>query len=115
MRILILDDDLSRHKEFNKRLINHVVKNTSEACETIEALKNELWDYVFLDHDLGEMIHVASGDGTGYEVAKWLSEHPDRQPENIIIHSFNTSGARNMKSVLPKAVIYPGVWTKINI
>jgi CheY-like chemotaxis protein len=115
MRILILDDDACRHKEFNRRLMNHTVKNVFEAWEAIEALKTELWDWVFLDHDLYQRIHVTSGDGTGYEVAKWLRDNPDRQPENIIIHSYNTEGANNMKSLLPKAIIHPGVWTKINI
>jgi two-component SAPR family response regulator len=113
MRILILDDKINRHKEFNKRLIGHIVKNVYTSKQAIEELYKNKWDYVFLDHDLGEEINVPSVIDTGWEVAKWLSDHPEKQPERIIIHSFNTEGAKNMKSLLPKAELIPGVWTSI--
>jgi ActR/RegA family two-component response regulator len=115
MKILILDDDQTRHKEFNRRLIGNTVKNVFTVSETIEALKNESWDYIFLDHDLGGKTFVNSGgsEETGWDVAVWLSENPDRQPKTIIIHSFNPCGAKNMKSLLPNAEIIPGAWTKI--
>lgn len=113
MKILILDDDENRHKEFNKRLIGHSVKNVYWAQQTIKALEEEVWDCVFLDHDLGGEIYVRSGPNTGYEVAKWLSENPDKQPKRIIIHSFNSVGAANMKSLLPNAELIPGAWSLI--
>jgi CheY-like chemotaxis protein len=113
MDILILDDDLCRHEFFNMALIGHIVKSTTTAAETIEELKSNNFDVVFLDHDLGGQQMVESGDNTGYEVAKWLSEHPNRIPNQVIIHSFNPAGAKNMKAVLPQAAICPGAWTKI--
>ena len=111
MRILILDDDLCRHKAFNKKFIGHDVKNVETSQETIDALQNENWDCVFLDHDLGGRVYVQSGKNTGYEVAQWLSNHPEKQPERIIIHSFNPVGAKNMQSLLPKSELIPGAWS----
>ena len=110
MRILILDDNENRHKEFNKRLIGHVVKNVYTVEETIKYLEEEKWDFVFLDHDLGGKINEPSGPSTGYEVARWLQNNPNRQPDQIVIHSYNPTGARNMKSLLPNALIFPGAW-----
>ena len=110
MKILILDDNENRHKEFNKRLIGHIVKNVYTVKETIKYLEEEKWDFVFLDHDLGGNIYQSSVPSTGYEVAEWLHNHTDRQPEQIIIHSYNPVGARNMKNLLPNAVVLPGAW-----
>ena len=110
MNILILDDDLYRHKEFNRKFINHTVKNVYEVWDAIEALKKYVFDYVFLDHSLGGKIHQTPGDGTGYEVAKWLYDNPDKQPKHIIIHSFDVDGPKKMKGLLPQAVLFPGVW-----
>jgi hypothetical protein len=61
----------------------------------------------------GDKVNVPSGEDTGYEVAKYLNENPDRQPETIIIHSYNHAGAKNMKSLLPTAQVIPGAWLLI--
>lgn len=110
MKILVLDDDQYRLKQFQQRLIGHVVHCTETASDTIKMLSEESFDVVFLDHDLGGTAYVPSGPGTGYEVAKWLSEHVDRKPKQIVIHSFNAPGANNMKSLLPEAFYNPGAW-----
>jgi len=112
MKILVLDDDKSRLKQFQQKLIGHDVSCVETVSEAIQKLKNDLFDYVFLDHDLGGKAYVASGgeEFTGWDVALWLSKNTDRQPKNIIIHSFNPAGAANMKSLLPQAQLMPGVW-----
>lgn len=115
MRILILDDDESRLKIFRQKLIGHHVECYKTVNEIIVRLKEDMFQYLFLDHDLGGKTFVQSGgqEETGWDAAVWLSNNVDRQPENIIIHSFNTAGAKNMKSLLPKAQVIPGAWTKI--
>ena len=113
MKILILDDMSIRHKAFKQNLIGHVVKCVETVKETIDSLNEETWDYLFLDHDLGGDVMVPSGPGTGYEVAQWLNKNVDKQPANIVIHSFNPDGAKNMASLLPKALICPGAWNKL--
>ena len=114
-KILVLDDDDERLKIFRRNLIGHSVTLVKTAHEAIYELdRNGPFDTVCLDHDLGGLINVASGPGTGYEVAEWLSQNPDKQPTQIIIHSFNEPGRKRMMAALPNAIEYPGVWTKIS-
>jgi len=113
MRILVLDDSSERLKIFRQNLIGHMVDCVKTAREAIDLLSKVEYEIVFLDHDLGDRVMVASGPGTGYEVAEWLSAHPDKQPRMIFIHSFNPAGAQRMKSVLASAVVAPGIWTKL--
>ena len=109
-RILILEDDHERHESFLKRLDGIEIVITEKADECIRPLANEDWTALFLDHDLGGEQMVASGPGTGYEVACWLEEHKDRQPPIIFIHSLNNQGAPKMQAALPKAKWVPGLW-----
>jgi len=51
---------------------------------------------------LGGKVYVPSGPGTGYEVAQFLLfEHENNTPQ-IIVHSFNPTGAQNMQELLSK-------------
>jgi len=110
MNVLVLDDNLLRLKTFREKLIGHSVTLVETSKDAISQLMSHEWDFIFLDHDLGGKEMVASCDGTGFEVAEWLSNHSDRKPKNIVIHSFNPTGARNMKNVLPEAQVAPGCW-----
>jgi len=113
MRILILEDDLSRMVHFKKALLKHIVDHTEDSKAAIELLKEHNYDTLFLDHDLGGKQLVASGEGTGYEVAEWLSKNDSRKPRQIYLHSLNGPGRKNMKSVLPEAVEAPFAWLHI--
>lgn len=115
IRVLVLEDDPIRHREFSKQLIGSEYQIVTTAAEAINQLQTDTWDYLFLDHDLGGMVYVDSGDGTGYEVAEWLAENPDRQPECIILHTLNPVGAENMQKKLPNALKVPFAWKKINL
>jgi CheY-like chemotaxis protein len=116
MRVLVLDDDLIRQQIFARALIGHIVVHTTTVEETIKCLTDqEKFDYIFLDHDLGGKQMVASGPGTGYEVAQWLVAHPEKQSEYIVVHSFNEPGRRNMINLLPNAIDCPGAWLRINV
>lgn len=109
--ILILDDDQGRHRAFARALTGNNIVHVETAGDAIRELASRKFDAVFLDHDLGGQIDVPSGPGTGYEVAKWLEEHPDFMPTVVFIHSFNAGGAKNMLAALPNAVWRPGCWT----
>ena len=116
MRILILDDDDTRHRKFNRRLIGNYVVNTYTANECIEQLnENGPWEYCFLDHDLGGQIFQASTKGTGWEVAKWISENKSKKPMYVIVHSFNYNGAKLMTDLIEGSKHIPGVWDRINL
>jgi hypothetical protein len=85
-KILILDDDKSRLAKFRQGLTGHSVDCFETVPEIIECLCKEKYDIIFLD----------------------------RNPEHIIIHTFNSGdpwfGAENMLGVLPEAKYVPGVW-----
>jgi CheY-like chemotaxis protein len=114
MKILILEDSDERIRKFNENLNKDGISVTFtkfvEPC--IDILKKEVFDYLFLDHDLGGEVYVESGGDkeTGYDVAKWLSENTDRMPKNIILHSLNEAGRENMQSLLPDAKQIPFAW-----
>jgi len=119
MNILILEDNDDRIVQFKDRLDCegvklHIIKTVPEC---ISALKTENWDYLFLDHDLNGKVFVPSGgkEPTGWDVAKWLSQNPSRKPQNIILHSLNEWGRKNMKALLPEAQVVPFAWNLIDI
>jgi CheY-like chemotaxis protein len=111
MRILVLDDDETRLRAFRQKFIGTEVVTVMTASEAIKQLDSNVFQAIFLDHDLGQKHMVASGPGTGYEVAKWLENNPRKKPKMIYIHSFNPIGAQNMKKALPEAVLAPGIWS----
>ena len=112
LRILFLDDNLQRHQAFKDKFPQHDTTYVETAEAAIECFKNNEYDVACLDHDLGGRAYVNSfgEEPTGYTVAKWLSENPDRQPNTIYIHSFNPVGAANMHSLLPNSIIQAGIW-----
>jgi CheY-like chemotaxis protein len=82
------------------------------ANAAIEYLKNNKYDLIFLDHDLGglEMID-SSFYNTGYTVAKFMKENNVKG--RVVIHSLNPSGAQNIKFLLKNAKVIP--FTVLNI
>ena len=53
MRILIPDDDDSRHTQFKRNFIDYLLTCVHTSQEAIDHLQNNEYDAVFLDHDLG--------------------------------------------------------------
>lgn len=111
MRVLILEDDINRIKQFKKKFIDHDVTICYEPKEAIRKLKDSNWDILYLDHDLDDD-HVVPGEHTGYEVAEWLSKNIDRCPAEIYVHSLNRYGRKKMIEILPQSVLAPYVWDK---
>ena len=118
MKILILEDSGERIFEFKKRLMSHDVTYTEDTKECIRLLKEQDWDYICLDHDMGKVFEKP-GEGTGYEVAEWIARHPDRKPRRILLHTMNNVGAAAMMMVLGRAEIratyIPCLWLKIQV
>lgn len=100
MKILFLDDDEERHSLFKK----HIIEQYDAAytvSQAIEFLKNNNYDIVFLDHDLGgkQMVSSYSEEETGYLVSKWIEEN-NPNIKFIIVHSYNHQGSLNIMSRL---------------
>ena len=118
MNILILEDWQPRIDKFKERLMGHDVYFTDKPKEAIELLKVNNYDLLCLDHDMGGVFE-APGEGTGYEVALWIQQHPDRAPRKILLHTMNNVGASAMMLALGRADIratyIPLLWEKINV
>lgn len=106
MKIFILEDNPERMKFFRwyfsveKFQIFHA-DNVFDAEIIYE--KEEPFDLLLLDHDLGGEVYVDSNNqNTGYQFAKFLITK-DLKNIPLIIHSLNPYGVDNMKSLLPQA------------
>jgi CheY-like chemotaxis protein len=104
MKIFILEDNeyrLKFIKSFYKVSDTFIWEAT--VPNAIKAFKkNEPFDLILLDHDLGEEWDPNVGNGTDF--AKFLAEHGTGKAQ-IVIHSMNRAGAERMKSYLPNTEI----------
>ncbi len=106
MRILILDDDDIRHKEFAKRFAGHDVKHVmSHTAAMVALIEDEPYDLVHLDHDLNDFVEYNPGfpgqghiEFTGMDTAVFITNRLayNKQPGRIVIHSWNPAGAQRM-------------------
>lgn len=103
MKILILEDNGFRVRFFIERFGQHDLKITENSRRAIEYLEEYVFDYLFLDNDLGD------GNGEGIDVAKFLKNNPDNQNNKsiAIIHSWNIVATDTIKSMLPCSVSAP--------
>jgi len=102
IKILVLEDDPKRIETFRSTLGQHDLVVTTEAADAIKALQENVFDIIFLDHDLGGEAFVAIEDkNTGSEVVRWICNNANLSSQ-IIIHSLNAPAALNMKCKLEK-------------
>lgn len=85
MRSLLIDDV--------RDIPADVVCRTFE--EGLKALKEGGWHSLYLDHDLGD-----AKDRTGYDIIKYVEEHPELRPGQVIIVSANPVGVKNISAAL---------------
>ena len=107
-RILVLEDDENRVKQFKNNFalmeepVNAVFVDNAPEC--ILHIKEEKFQIIFLDHDLGHQIFVdQTEENTGSGVARWMSknfDHPNMETP-IIIHSLNYGAAQYMLDLIP--------------
>lgn len=102
LRILILEDDKGRTATFFSKLSRHTLVFVATAADAISLIKNEVFDVIFLDHDLGGETFVSVEDrNTGSEVIRLLvSGNEITKRPYIIIHSLNTPAADSMQKTL---------------
>lgn len=112
MKILVLEDNEERITQFKRNLAGNLLVIVDNADEAIDLLMHTKWDVVMLDHDLGGKEMVSSGPGTGYQVAVFLEQNPEFRPPNIIVHSMNPVGAKNILAAIDGARYCMGAWTK---
>ena len=100
MKIFILEDNPERMHYFSGIMINESLVITNNVEQGRKILQNEKFDYIFLDHDLGGQVYVASEDrNTGHYLCKHIHESLNADTP-IMIHSWNENGAKNMINTL---------------
>jgi len=102
VKILILEDSSSRVDHFMEKFSDHDLTITENALDAVVYLEEEVFDCIFLDHDLG------TENGCGADVAAFLASGATPNIDaTIIIHSWNTVAANSMRSILPNALFIP--------
>lgn len=118
-KILFLDDAPWRHKLVRAKLAGQDVKvvHVWTVDECVDAFQTKgPFDLVYLDHDLNDHIDVTGkfskysgmyGDQrlNGTHVTNWMVRNLPDRPE-VIVHSWNHDGARNMVSELMQNGFY---------
>ena len=87
---------------------NYYVTITRAIKDALHALKSDRFDWLFLDHDLGE-----GADNNGYYFLKLCFEEGIRIPPCIKIVSSNPVGKENMAGLLQSLFGYYRVRTDI--
>ena len=110
MRVLVLEDNESRIRKFQRELVGNAVDFARDAEEALACIGARSYDLIFLDHDLGgeEMVD-SGGANTGYLVASRLARDVKNGAAHVVLHSCNPSGAMMMALALPRAVSVPFV------
>lgn len=112
-KLFILEDDPRRMEKVYKKFGKFLVITHAEDVETAKRLfvKNEYYDYIFLDHDLGGEVFVDSiNENTGYSFTKFMvKQQKNFRYGTIVLHSQNPVGAMNMKNALEDA-LFPRVF-----
>lgn len=107
-KILILEDDMNRMKQFKVKFRGHSIYHFDNANEAIEELKRTKFDLICLDHDLGGKQMEWDEDNNGMMVAEYLKENP--QECKTVVHSFNNIRGPLMADIITNAVYIPGFW-----
>ena len=107
IRVFLLDDDTRRHEWFTKRFDGDDLDIADTVVQAREYLSANLYDAIFLDHDLlPEHYNAEANDdeNTGYAIALWLASRPDLQrASTIMVHTRNADGAMRMVEELRRA------------
>ncbi len=108
MRVFILEDSSSRAGKFRRELIGNRVDHAETLAAGREMVRENGYDLIFLDHDLGgkEMVDSADED-TGYHLALLIAADDRNRRTPCVVHSCNPAGADSIVGVLPHAVKVP--------
>lgn len=93
MRILVMDDSVSRLESFQQWLREHEVVMAETAPEALAALLQNDFDIVFLDHDLGYSQPTGS-----YMTRQWKLNYEKYATKHTtaVVHTSSDAGASLM-------------------
>jgi len=101
MKVLVLEDNPARISFFQSACKGDELHIATTMDGFADAVSSEVFDKMFLDHDLGGLTFVSSdSENSGYQAVKYMVEHGLQRNADIIVHSCNPAGAQNMVSLL---------------
>jgi len=110
VKVLFLDDNEDRWRDFRARRIGWDLTYVRNHDEALTALDSQRWDEIWLDHDLSEMATLGiygQQEKTGCQcVAEAIAALPKSlQPGAVFVHSLNPPGAKRIVATLQRAGI----------
>lgn len=93
-KIFILEDDPERIKWFKNIFSDCILTITDQVYDAIDLLREEKYDIIFLDRDLGHP------ELNGEDVAWAMKEERMALNSCIVVHTVNPRGQRNIKKYL---------------
>lgn len=122
MKILFLDDNKYRHQIFQQNIGVNIVDHVYTADDALLSLRNNVYDVIFLDHDLDERTNniLVEDEQDGRYVCREMIKLPIDRSTPVIIHSLNYTGAMSMIDTLVENKFndvrwIPFAWRKIRI
>lgn len=122
MRILVLDDDAYRHREFVTNNPTCQIDSVYTWQDAVDKAKQNKYDYICIDHDLGWS--RSSGNLTSIPFVRVLRQMlEDGEIESyttrMVVHSSNPVGAQDILSYFSRAQVHaykvPFAWAVDNL
>lgn len=108
MRIFILEDNSDRMMKFRRELMGHTIDHAETVEQGTSMVANNIYDLLFLDHDLGGEVMVDSlKNNTGYRLAEFIASFTPNKNTPCVVHSCNPGGAANIVNILMRAIPIP--------
>ena len=101
MRIFVLDDDMQRIKWFKNAFLDekNSVYYSHNPVEAEQMLRNNKYDSIWLDHDLGGA-YTRGPLGDGIDLARVMAKDKIQVDTPVVVHSLNHDGSENMLAAL---------------
>jgi len=99
MKIFVLDDDMNRIESFQNCFGEDSVDYSIDPIDAAEKLRNNEYDQIFLDHDLGGP-YTRGPKGDGIDLVRVMAKEKLHIDTPIVLHSLNYAGAKNMEETL---------------
>lgn len=107
MKIFILEDEIHQwpRKQILEALKGHDLTIATSCDEAKSKYKPNTYDLLLLDHDMRGFFDASDFPNTGFQFVLWLlsQNEQDKKRPQVMLHSQNPTGRRNMYLTLQQA------------